>query len=169
MVPDSVVVRSGVENRFDETHPQVHLYPGHLFASAEPSVVRTILGSCVSVCLFDPRLAVGGLNHFLLARGPVTRKGDLLRYGSSAVAELVKVMKAHGCAEERLEAKLFGGGAIVPSLHGPRFSLAAENVAIAKTELARLGIPIVAEDTLGRTGRKLIFETHTGNAWVKEL
>lgn len=169
MSAESVVVRPGREVFFDESHPQTHLYPGQLYVSAEPSMVRTILGSCVSVCLWDSRLAVGGLNHYLLPRGPVNRKSDLLRFGSSAIAELVTAMKAHGCTPQRLEAKVFGGGAILQALVNSRYSLAAENVSVARVELERLGIPIVAEDTGGRGGRKLIFSTHTGSAWVKEL
>jgi chemotaxis protein CheD len=146
----------------------VHLYPGQMHVSPGPSVVRTILGSCVSVCLWDPLLKVGGLNHYLLPRGPANRPSDL-RYGATAIPHLLHAVIAHGAVVGRLQAKVFGGGAVLEPLRGSGFSLAADNVAIAREELQRRGIPIVEEETGGRAGRRLVFETHTGNASVKEL
>src|SRR5258706_1470189 len=128
----------------------VHLFPGQMHVSPGPSVVRTILGSCVSVCLWDPLLRVGGLNHYLLPRGPANRTSDL-RYGATAIPHLLHAVTAYGAVPERLVAKVFGGGAGLAA-PGSRFSLAAENVVVAGEAPSRRGIPIVAGGTGGRGG-----------------
>jgi chemotaxis protein CheD len=146
----------------------VHLYPGQMHVAPSPTAVRTILGSCVAVCLWDPLLRVGGLNHYLLPRGPASRSKDL-RYGATAIPQLFYAITAHGAVPDRLRARVFGGGAVLAALRGSGFSLAEDNIAVAHEELSRLRIPIVEELTGGCGGRRLVFETHTGNACVKEL
>jgi chemotaxis protein CheD len=148
--------------------PAVYLHPGQIYASAEPSVVRTILGSCVAVCLFDAVACVGGMNHFLLPTRHAANGSDL-RYGNLATDRLIDLVIARGAEVTRLEAKLFGGATMVPTFGGGARLLSRQNVAVAREVLASHGIPVVAESVDGRRGRNLFFETHTGAAFVKEI
>ena len=137
-----------------------YLHPGQLFASAEPSAVMTVLGSCVVVCLWDPEAGVGGVNHYLLPQG-IGRGMSALRYGSLAIPELIRRVQAIGALPSRMRAKVFGGA----GLNGD--GAGTENIEIARACLALAQIPIVAEDVGGQVGRKLVFGTPAGDAWVK--
>ena len=89
------------------------ILPGEYFVSQEPKVVYTVLGSCISVCLRDPVINVGGMNHFMLAapasNSALDRWVDSGRYGSFAMVLLIIVSVKYGGKKERLEAKVFGG------------------------------------------------------------
>ncbi len=146
----------------------VYLHPGQLFASAEPSVVTTILGSCVSVCLYDAARGIGGLNHFLL---PHWAGGEAAspRFGNVAITTLVERLGALGAPRSSLRAKLFGGACVTGAAEHRPDHLGAKNAACATTILGELGIPILPGDLGGRRGRKLVFHTADGTALVKDL
>ncbi len=135
------------------------LYPSALFASREPTLVSTILGSCVAVCLWDKVLHIGGINHYML---PLWNGEGLAspKYGNIAIDKLLERMLELGSRKENLVAKVFGGGAVIES--GAKFRIGERNVETALTRLKDLNIPIVAKSVGGENGRKLEFETHTG-------
>ena len=147
-----------------EPAKRVYLAPGQLFASADRVQVTTILGSCVAVCLFDNEAQVGGVNHFLLPNGAPPSP----RFGEYAVPQLVGRVLALGAKREHLRAKLFGGACVLEALRSSS-ALGARNVETAREWLAAEGIPVVAEDTGGDLGRKLIFEVQTGSAWIRAI
>jgi len=146
----------------------VYLHPGHVFAAAEPASVTTILCSCVAVCLFDRQRRVGGVSHFVLpsAGSGVTSSA---RFADVALRDLISRVLALGGERTSVEAKVFGGASVLD--HGPsaRRRLGDENVRHAVAFLEAEGMPIAARDTGGTQGRKLIFHTDTGTAWVKHL
>lgn len=144
---------------------KVYLQPGDAYVSAEPAEVVTLLGSCVSVCLFDPGAAVGGVNHFLLPRGPSSDASP--RYGINAMALLLEQVLACGASATALRAKVFGGASSLRPTFGR--SLAAENVELALGVLERAGIPVLERDVGGARGRKLVFHTDVGTAWLRRL
>ena len=147
----------------------VYLYPGQLFTSREPATVTTILGSCVSVCLWDRSTAIGGINHYLLPQAAGSRSAPL-RFGSAATDALIAQILALGGRRDRLTAKVFGGACIADAFtQEVARQLGARNVEQAFVALRRAGIPVEAETTGGRFGRKLVFQTDDGSAWVKEL
>jgi chemotaxis protein CheD len=147
--------------------PQLFVYPGQVVASATPSLFITILGTCASVCLYDPVVAVGGLNHYLLPYGAATLVGGA-RYGNVAVEQLLREVLAQGAHKRRLRAKVFGGmTARQPA--SPYRDLGASNVAFALEWLAEQAIPVEAKDTGGPGGRKLLFHSGSGTAWVRRL
>src|SRR5690349_15585026 len=87
-----------------------HFVPiGDVFAGKRPTVVRTVLGSCIAVCLRDPWAHVGGMNHFLLPAGAQGQQGSA-RYGVQAMEMLINACMQHGADRRCLEAKVFGGG-----------------------------------------------------------
>jgi chemotaxis protein CheD len=145
---------------------EVYLHPGQLVASAEPMVVTTILGSCVAVCLWDPETGVGGMNHFLL---PEWLSGDPQspRFAVGACEALLDRTVALGAWRAGLVAKVFGGSwAFAPAGDG---ALGGRNVKAAMSLLHEWGIPVAAEDVGGRAGRKVVYETASGAAWVRTL
>lgn len=143
----------------------VYLQPGGVYSSAEPAEIVTLLGSCVSVCLFDTLAAVGGMNHFLLPRGPSSDSSP--RYGTNAMALLLEEVLALGASASALQAKIFGGASRLRSASGR--SLAAENVELALLVLERARIPVMERDIGGERGRKLVFHTDVGAAWMRRL
>ena len=148
--------------------PNVYLYPGRIFTSGEPSVVSTILGSCVAVCLWDPAVAVGGINHYLLPANPGRGASDP-RYGDMAMTRLLDSMVERGAAIRRLVAKIVGGASVLRAFDNARKSIGDQNVAIAREFLERMNIHVAGDQTGGRRGRKLLFHTGDGTAWVKEI
>lgn len=147
---------------------QVYLLPGQLHVSAVPCQIKTILGSCVSICLWDKRRSTGGMNHFLL---PCCAEGQRtsLRYGDEAIRELIERMLALGCRQPNLRAKIFGGGAILTNRDCYARSLGAQNVAFALSLMKRARIPVIAQETGGPAGRKVIFNTDDGMAWSQRV
>jgi chemotaxis protein CheD len=143
---------------------RVYLHPGQTFTTSETVLVSTILGSCVAVCLWDPFARVAGMNHYLLPSGPQDA-----RYGNRATELLLEAVLAKGAILNRLVAKVFGGACVIAGFTGSRQAIGAQNVAMAREVLARRGISIQAEQTGGNRGRKLLFHTGTGVAYVKEI
>ena len=155
-------------NAQDHPHKKVYLHPGQLYASCESTKVTTILGSCVALCLWDPTKRIGGINHFLLPAGGT----DMLssgRFGSVAIPDLIKRVLRLGANPKMLQAKLFGGANVVEAFRDRENHLGTQNVRIARQLLEAEAIPVVSEDVGGHKGRKLIFCTDDGSAWVKEL
>lgn len=145
-----------------------YLHPGQLFVSSEGHTVTTILGSCVAVCLCDPVAKIGGINHFLL---PVFNGAGVTspRFGDCSIKELIRQLIARGCRLHRLQAKIFGGACVLEAFKLRRDHLGESNVRIAERILQTAGIPTSGRDVGGQRGRKLIFHTDTGAAWIKAL
>ena len=147
---------------------RVYLQPGQLYASAQPSAVTTILGSCVAICLWDPLTSIGGMNHYLLPFFAGAGKGSP-RFGNVAVTQLLDRLSALGASRNRLQAKVFGGACVLEAFQAREGHLGEKNAGVAFRLLDDLGIPVVSRDVGGRSGRKLIFHTDLGNAWVAKL
>lgn len=145
---------------------QIYLHAGQLAVSARPAAVVTVLGSCVAVCLFDPGARVGGVNHFLLPHH-VERERSA-RFGSVAVPQLVDEVVRAGASRSALVAKVFGGASVIGAL-GEGRRLGDENWALALRLLEEAGIPVLDRDVGGQRGRKLVFITDEGTAWVRRL
>ena len=149
--------------------PSVYLFPGQIFISGESTLVSTILGSCVAVCLWDRERSVGGMNHFLLPLNPSRNGSSDARYGDTAMSRLVDTMVERGAAVHRLVAKIVGGACVIARLEERHDSIGEQNVIVAREFLSKLGIPVAAEQTGGRRGRKLFFHTGNGSAYVKDI
>lgn len=156
--------------RPDSDMGSVYLHSGQIHVSTAPCRVTTILGSCVAVGIFDPATGVGGLNHFLLPRGNAGGASSAPRFGNLAVGQLVAAVVAAGGRRETLRAKLFGGACVLAAFKKDKAQhLGSRNVEVAREALRAEGITVVAEDVDGNNGRKLIFQTHDGTAWVRSL
>jgi chemotaxis protein CheD len=146
---------------------RVYLYPGQVFASAKPARITTILGSCIAVCLFDEARRVGGMNHFMLPHFAGTGEATA-RFGNIAMAELFTKLTAAGARLPFLQARLFGGSCMFESLQGAGH-LGRKNEQFARTALAERGIRVLESETGGSRGRKLVFHTDEGKAWLTSI
>jgi chemotaxis protein CheD len=152
-----------------EEPASVYLHPGQIFVSATACRISTIVGSCVTVCIFDSFARLGGANHYLLAEA-FADPAQPNRFGSNAVPELVARALHLGGRRSDLVAKIFGGAAMnVAAPHETRETLGAKNVTLARRILEKERIPVVAEDVGGSRGRKVIFSTDEGHVWVRRL
>jgi chemotaxis protein CheD len=148
-----------------ENLPVHFLYPAELFVSKSPYQVNTILGSCVSVCLFDPILQIGGINHYML---PYWNGQGLAspKYGNIAIDRLTDKMISLGCNKNNLKAKIFGGGEVIET-NIVQFHIGQRNIEVARTMLEDLKIPILSSSLGGKLGRKIEFYTYTGDVRQK--
>ncbi len=146
--------------------PDYYLHSDAIYVSATPCTILTILGSCVAVCLWDPTLGVGGMNHYPLPHPfhPEVKAG---RFGSTAIQLLIERLEVLGCRRRHLRAKVFGG-ALISGLD-VKGGLGRRNVEVALATLEREGIPLLMHDVGGRLGRKVLFHTPNGAAWVKTI
>ena len=140
---------------------------GEIHASYEPKWITTLLGSCVSACLFDERINVGGMNHFMLPIGAADSTTSA-SYGVHAMEMLINSLMKLGADRRRLKAKLFGGGAVIRTSDS-RWNVGARNVDFAKTFLEAEGIPLVASHTGGTQAMHIRFHTRTNKALVRVL
>lgn len=131
--------------------------------------IATLLGSCVAVCLYDPQLRLGGLNHFMLPtfERSTNRDFDTLLCGSFAMEALYNGLLARGARKSRLQAKAFGGGTIIASL--AQTGIGERNVEFARDWLKREGIHLVAADVLGPWSRKIVFNPQTGDVFSRRM
>jgi chemotaxis protein CheD len=151
------------ENIFKE----VFLHPGQIYAEPMPTKVITVLGSCVAVCIYDPVQKIGGMNHYML---PLWN-GDGLpspKYGNIAIPKLIEKMLLNGCRRENLKAKIFGGAAVINNNNG-LIAVGDRNIALAKDMLKMERIEIVAASLGDVFGRKILFNTYTGEVLMKKV
>jgi chemotaxis receptor (MCP) glutamine deamidase CheD len=146
---------------------QHEIHIGGIFASGEPAVVRTVLGSCVAVCLRDPRSQIGGMNHFMLPQGG---SDDLVsaRYGVHAMELLINDCMKLGADRRRFEAKVFGGGHVL-QMRESDGNVPQRNIMFALQFLDTENIPIVARDLGGYAAREVLFFTDSGRILLKRL
>lgn len=130
--------------------------------------IATLVGSCVAVCLWDSALALGGMNHFMLPHASLARRAsriDALLWGDSAMEALLNGLLAQGARRSRLQAKAFGGGAVVAALS--EAGIGKQNVNFTCRWLSREQIPLIAADFFGHRSRKIVFDPATGTAFCR--
>lgn len=142
-----------------------YLHAGDVIAVSEPALITTVLGSCVSICLWDSASGVAGINHFSMPR---RRPGEAssLRFGEDAIPALISRMEAEGARREALVAGVFGG---TVSLGAINISMGRENVRLAYEMMRDYGIPVIDAAVGGNAGRRIEFNTHSGFVRVEAL
>lgn len=153
----------------------ITIHPGEFFSSKEDLLIATVLGSCISIALFDYRAQFGGLNHFMLPELSSSSTGatgheELGRYGNYAIELLINDMLAKGAQKKYLNAKVFGGGNVLPSSQQKTNNTTGiNNITFALSYLETEGIPIMANDTGGIYPRKIYFDPKTFKVYVKRI
>jgi len=141
----------------------VKVLPGEYFVHEEDLLITTTLGSCIAACLWDRERRVGGMNHFMLPEG----SGDSGRYGSYAMELLINEMMKRGASRLTMEAKVFGGGAVISGMNS--LNVGERNTKFVIDYLHTERIPIVSKDVMDIYPRKVCFLPGSGKAMVKRL
>lgn len=136
---------------------RVFLLPGEYCVTKSPTLISTLLGSCVSVSLYNKKLKLGGMNHYMLQKSPDPASNSP-KYGDYSNEMMIKFMKKVDPNPANIEAMLFGGGHVVGHLHSGN-GIANGNIQIAREILKKYNIRIVKEDIGGNNGRKLYYQS----------
>ena len=143
----------------------VKILPGEFYVTGDPEeVLVTVLGSCVSACIRDPVMKIGGMNHFMLVQNKSGSSGawgnelESTRFGNFAMEKLINGMLKRGCARERMEIKVFGGANVTSA----RNLIGSENSEFVLRYLATEGLPCAAKDLGGPYPRRIIYFPMTG-------
>jgi chemotaxis protein CheD len=147
------------------TAPAIYIHPGQVAVSNGFGVFSTILGSCVSVCLHDARIGLGGINHFLLPSGGAEAEQPG-RYGPTAIDELLRTISERGGRRDHMVAYIVGGASVLAAFDKPDH-LGMRNVGVARNVLAEHRIPVIGVDVGGSRGRKLTFSPRDGQVNVQ--
>ena len=165
----------GIKRYYDQNMEMtvIKLMTGDCYWTAEPrEMIVTILGSCISVCMWDDEKNIGGMNHILLPGevqiAALNNKNVLeypSRYGAYAMEELINGILKLGGNKSNLKAKVFGGGNVINN----SAMIGDKNIAFARSYLNQENIPLISEDVGGNTARRLHFFPETGKAMIRKL
>lgn len=160
----------------EEVLPDLDLQPGELYLTRSPAILRTILGSCVSVTFWSQRFGAGALCHGVLPRCPLvwpasSRPTDGHRYVDFSIRYLAQQFDALGAKRSELEIKVFGGADVLPisAVQRGKPSVGALNCKAALEVLEEEGLVVLNSDTGGTRGRRIHFHTGTGVVLLNRL
>ncbi|MBF0406705.1 MAG: chemotaxis protein CheD [Candidatus Riflebacteria bacterium] len=157
----------------DTASPQdkevVHVTIGDFYATSKPVVLQTVLGSCVSACLFDPVHKVAGMNHILLpGKADIFAYDENSCYGISAMERLINEITRRGGVRTCLKAKIFGGGHVLATA-SLSSSTGMKNVDFVLNYLQVEKIPLISQNTGGSFTRRIFFHTDSFDVFVKRI
>lgn len=150
--------------------PAVKLLPNEYYVTAKDMVLATVLGSCVAACIRDCAAGIGGMNHFMLPdEGPTAsaESSASMRYGAYAMEVLLNELLKAGAHRGRLEAKVFGGGAVLPSM--TMLNIGERNADFVLRYLEMEHIPVTSQDLRGQLARRISYFPSTGKVLVRKL
>jgi chemotaxis protein CheD len=153
----------------NEKFTEIYLLPGEIHFGQGNTRIHTILGSCISISLWQPHTCSGGMCHFMLPNRGRPHGGTLDgRYADEAMQLLLNETRANDFHPSAFQVKLFGGGNMFQSDHPEcNFDVARNNIEAARKLLGQAGFAIHAEDVGGYGHRRIIFELSSGNVWVR--
>ena len=168
------ILQHVAQSRYMDPHLKkwaIKILPGEFFVVDNEDMIVTTLGSCISVCIRDKVLGIGGMNHFML---PLSTDGDWCgskistasRYGNFAMEYLINEILKQGGKKKNMEAKIFGGGDF---MMGNTLSVGSNNYKFAEQYLKTEGIPIKHEDVGGSLSRKIYFSPLNGKVLMKKI
>lgn len=153
----------------------VKLLPCEYYVTTDATVLTTVLGSCVAACLQDAGARVAGMNHFMLPEDVAAvpapwsaRYGaEAMRYGNHAMGVLIRELVKAGARRDRLQAKVFGGAAVLPNM--PSLNVGDRNCEFVTRYLREEGIDVYAHDLGGTQARRVCFLPESGKVVVRRL
>ncbi len=146
------------------------ILPGEYYYTGKDMLIVTVLGSCVSACIRDRVTGVGGMNHFMLPDGGSDADSPIsasARYGTYAMEVLINDLLKAGAKRENLEAKVFGGGAVLRGFSS--MNVGERNAQFVRDFLKVENIRVVAEDLNDIHPRKVYYFPRSGKVLVKKL
>ena len=161
-------------NRYwDRTHQMqaAKILPGEYYVTMNDEIITTVLGSCVSACVWDKKTGIGGMNHFML---PLSHNGEwggselistANRYGNYAMEHMINDILTHGGQRSNLAVKIFGGGKIISEMS----NIGIKNISFVHGYIKNEELQLVSEDVGDIFPRKIVFFAKTGRVRVKKL
>jgi chemotaxis protein CheD len=155
----------------------VYLYPGEYHFAIKPTLIHTLLGSCVAVVLFDQAHQYGAMCHAVLDSASPSMDTDdskCYKYMDCVLDEMISSFSGHGVPIDRLIAKVFGGAQMLleeekKMLPSCRVGVGEKNALMAVALLKEYGCMIESTDLGGYKGRKIYFLSHTGDVFLKRI
>jgi chemotaxis protein CheD len=155
---------------------EIYLQPGEMFLSREPTIIRTLLGSCVGVSFWSKKLNIGALCHAMLPKCPKGSSPELFpefgyRYVDFAIRDLARKFDQLGIHRSEVEIKLFGGADVLLGGAGPsaRATVGSLNCDTALDVLRDEGLQVVASSLRGKRGLNIHFNTGNGEIRLRRL
>jgi len=164
---------AGASAAVKDALPEIDLQPGEFLLVRKPTILRTLLGSCVGIAFRVPRLGVGGLCHPMLPHCP-TKQAERMsrsagrRYVDYAICDMARQFDALGARRREVEVKLFGGGDVLSMVTASaRPTVGKLNIEVAMKSLEEEGFTIAASSLGGKCGINIYFNTQTGEVLLK--
>jgi chemotaxis protein CheD len=162
----------------NQTVPEhIYLKPGDIYVSEKPALISTLLGSCVAVTMFSPRLGVGAISHGVLPSckdkkpcggDEYCREG--VRYVDCSIMRMLGWFMQNGISREEIDVKVFGGSDMLSVPESTtKASVGQQNIAMAFQVIEKEMLRVSASDVGGLRGRKIIFSSKTGEVMLKHL
>ncbi|UIF89602.1 chemoreceptor glutamine deamidase CheD [Cupriavidus sp. UYPR2.512] len=167
-LPEALATRTYFDREFGKQ--AIKLLPNEYYVTREDVVLTTVLGSCVAACIRDEVAGVGGMNHFMLPDDDGSADRMLsasMRYGSYALEVLINELLKMGARRERLEAKVFGGGAVLANM--TTLNIGDRNADFVLRYLKTEEIRVAAQDLRGPHARRVSYFPVGGLALVRRL
>ena len=149
-------------NRFWDRQREIFaakILPGEYYVTTQDELISTVLGSCVSACIRDPAMRIGGMNHFMLPSGNSESRhvdSEATRYGNFAMEKLINDILKNGGRREQLEVKVFGGGNVLKNMGAT--DIGGGNIRFVREYLKMEGFKIISEDLGDIYPRKVIYD-----------
>lgn len=156
-------------------YPRIFLHTGDCFIGVQPTMVSTVLGSCVAVTMYSPETSISTICHAFLPDSTANCRAAAdpqpCRHVDTAVETMLSALTRLGADLNRLEVKIMGGASGLGGMPkgGSQFNIGFRNVAMAQAMLAERGIAVKATHVGGSRGRNVRLLTHTGEIWIKQL
>lgn len=137
--------------------------------AAHAGLFKTVVGSCIALCLWDSLNRVGGMGHIMLPQSNGDAAAPAGKYADTAVKALVALMMKQGGSVKNMQATCVGGASMFQN-HMRKFeSVGSKNYRMVQKELAGYGIPIVTQAVGGTSGRKVKMDCATGAVTISML
>jgi chemotaxis protein CheD len=142
------------------------ILPGEVYVTKQDEFISTVLGSCISACIYDFKIGVGGMNHFMLPVNPNEEINSLsCRYCNWAMDFLINEIVKYGGNRDNFKIKVFGGGKIINGVG----DVGESNILFISDYLKAEGLEVESYDVGGPWPRKVLFNPTTGKALIKRL
>ena len=177
---DLPIALNGFENinRYWDDLQQSHvakIKPGEYYVTKQHEIIVTVLGSCISACICDKDVGIGGMNHFMLPVSSIHDDEYLMasdlsvaaRYGNYAMEHMINDILSHGGQRKYLEVKICGGGRVLKDMHV--IDIGKKNIDFVKDYIAIEGLTLLAEDVGGLFPRKVQYTPETGGLRIKKI
>jgi chemotaxis protein CheD len=150
---------------------EIFLQPGEFYFGDEKTRIRTLLGSCVAITLWHPKLHIGGMSHYMLSDRPGPKKTEPLngRYAIDVMEMFMRELRRSHTKPRDYQVKIFGGGRMFEHKGRNHDGISERNVQVGRELVTRYGFTSIAEDLGGNGHRNVVLDLWSGDVWVRKM